>query len=164
MTVTDGEGAVKVGCATCHTLREPSPEAVRDAADLEEFHAGLTFDHGELSCRSCHAPPGYDDFRLADGERVALRDSMDLCAQCHGPQKRDYDHGAHGGMTGYWDLDAGPRTRSHCLDCHDAHAPAYRGMVPAFPPRDRFLQGHGPASEHPAPAHDDAHPDRSARR
>jgi hypothetical protein len=60
-----------------------------------------------------------------------------LCGQCHGPQKRDYDHGAHGGMTGYWDRSLGPRKRNPCTACHSPHSPAYPQVWPAPGPRDR---------------------------
>ena len=55
-----------------------------------------------------------------------------------GPQRRDYDHGAHGGMQGYWDLRRGPRTRNHCVECHDVHSPAFGAFRPMPAPRDRF--------------------------
>ena len=112
------------------------------------MHAGLTLKHGTLRCGQCHgaaqpdagAGPDYDQLRLADGSGVAFDDVMTLCAQCHGPQTRDYNRGSHGGMTGYWDTRLGPRTRNQCIHCHDAHAPAYVGMMPAPGPRDRFLR------------------------
>lgn len=65
--------------------------------------------------------------------------AIELCRQCHGPQARDYDHGTHGGMTGYWDTTRGPRLRNHCTDCHDAHSPAIVPVMPAAPPRDRYF-------------------------
>jgi formate-dependent nitrite reductase cytochrome c552 subunit len=68
-------------------------------------------------------------------------EAMRLCAQCHGPQYRDYKRGSHGGMTGHWDLSRGERTRNNCVDCHDPHAPAYPGTTPVLPPRDRYLRG-----------------------
>ena len=98
--------------------------------------------HGDLSCLSCHNPDDYGTLRLADQRAVLYRDVMTLCAQCHGPQYRDYLHGAHGGMNGYWDLTKGPRTRNSCIHCHDPHAPAFPSMRPTFKPRDRFLESH----------------------
>jgi hypothetical protein len=77
---------------------------------------------------------------------VEFADVMKLCAQCHGPQFRDYQHGAHGGMNGYWDLSRGGRSRNNCIDCHDPHAPAYVGAIPAPRPRDRFLTPAGAAA------------------
>jgi formate-dependent nitrite reductase cytochrome c552 subunit len=62
---------------------------------------------------------------------------MQLCAQCHGPQYRDYRHGAHGGMAGHWDLAKGGRVRNNCIDCHDPHSPKYPTVRPAGGPLDR---------------------------
>lgn len=133
-----------LACSACHSLREPDLTN-RSPADLTEFHLSLEFAHGGLSCLSCHNPDDYDALRLADGTRVEYIDVMTLCSQCHGPQARDYAHGAHGGMNGYWDLTRGPRTRNNCVDCHDPHVPAFPKMRPTFKPRDRFL----------SPPHDD---------
>lgn len=127
---------VSVACATCHELRQPDPTP-RVASDLEHFHGDLPFDHGGLTCIACHEPPAYSGFRLADGKSVAREDVMDLCRQCHGTQATSYDHGAHGGMSGYWDLSRGPRVRNNCIDCHDPHVPAFPRMRPTFKPIDR---------------------------
>lgn len=134
---TNHHGAsVTIGCATCHTTTKPNL-ALRRAADLRQFHFGLSYAHGELTCLSCHNAQNYDTLRLADGSPVEFTDALRLCAQCHGPQMRDYQHGAHGGMTGHWDLTKGPRERNHCLHCHDAHAPKFPVLAPVFPPRNR---------------------------
>ena len=127
-----------VACSTCHATRRPNL-ANRRTADLDEFHQNVTIGHGNLTCLSCHNPDDYDTLHLADGSSVAYSDVMTLCGQCHGRQTRDYQHGAHGGMTGYWDLSRGPRMRLNCVDCHAPHAPRFPSMVPTFKPRDRFL-------------------------
>jgi hypothetical protein len=57
----------------------------------------------------CHDPARYDRLRLATGESIPMTDALQLCAQCHGTQHRDWRHGAHGGMSGHWDLARGPR-------------------------------------------------------
>ena len=109
-------------------------------AEIDSVHTGMKFTHGDLSCFACHDPESdYDRLRLADGTRISHPEVMTLCSQCHGPQRRDFDHGAHGGMTGHWDLDRGPRDRNSCIVCHDAHAPAFPRMRPTFKPIDRFL-------------------------
>jgi len=136
-----GEGA-SIACSTCHSVREPNPTN-RTPADLDEFHQGMAYAHGDLACFACHNPDDYDALRLADGSTVPYREVMTLCAQCHGPQARDYQHGAHGGMSGYWDLSRGPRVRNNCVDCHDPHVPAFPSMVPTFKPIDRFLTSEG---------------------
>ncbi len=132
---------LSVACSTCHTTREPNI-ANRSTADLDEFHKGMSFSHGNLTCLACHNPKDYDTLHLADGTPLSFQEVMSLCSQCHGTQRRDYDHGAHGGMTGYWDLSRGPRVRNNCVDCHNPHQPKFPKMNPTFKPRDRFLESH----------------------
>ncbi len=139
LTEPDALGRVgKVACSTCHSVR-PANLANRTPADLDEFHSGMKFEHGKLTCYSCHNPDNADLLRLADGRAVTYPDVMTLCAQCHGSQARDYANYAHGGVNGYWDLTRGGRVRANCLDCHDPHVPRFPQMVPTFKPHDRFL-------------------------
>lgn len=129
-----------IACSTCHAVRTPNP-ANRAAADLDQFHQGLQIQHGMNTCLSCHDGTDYDRLKLADGRKTAFEDSIELCSQCHGPQRRDYDHGAHGGMNGHWDLTRGGRVRNTCIDCHDPHVPKYQGAIPMPHARDRFQAG-----------------------
>ena len=126
---------IRVACVTCHSLRKPT-RLPSSTAELDEFHQGLKFAHGTMSCGSCHVIGDQRSLRQADGSLVDMRDAIVLCRQCHGPQARDYDHGAHGGMAGHWDLSVGGRTRNHCVDCHDPHVPAFQPSLPVLPPRD----------------------------
>lgn len=132
---------VGVRCVTCHANRKPNATTHSGEA-LKEFHQGLKFKHGNLTCLSCHHSGDYDSLRLADDRKLPFPQVMELCGQCHGPQARDYAHGAHGGMTGFWDLTKGGRTRNNCIDCHDPHAPAYPRVRPVFAPKDRFPPRH----------------------
>ncbi|MEZ4401155.1 MAG: hypothetical protein R3B06_14110 [Kofleriaceae bacterium] len=134
---------VVVACVTCHSLRTPG-RLPTSTAELDEFHQGLQFRHGNLTCASCHVLGDQRTLHRADGALVDMSDAIQLCRQCHGPQARDYDHGAHGGMTGSWDRSTGPRTRNHCVDCHDPHVPAVPPTFPVLPPR-----GPGGAPVHP---------------
>lgn len=129
---------ITVACTVCHTTKEPNFD-LASSEDLEIFHQGMTFHHGEMTCLTCHNPDDYNTLRLADGRPLAYPEVMQLCAQCHGQEYRDYERGAHGGMTGYWDRSRGPQYRNNCIDCHDPHYPAFQGMIPAPGPRDRFL-------------------------
>jgi hypothetical protein len=135
-----------IACSTCHAVRTPNP-ANRASADLDQFHQGLQIAHGMNSCLSCHDANDYDNLKLADGRKVSFTDSIELCSQCHGPQRRDYDRGAHGGMNGYWDLSKGGRVRNTCIDCHDPHVPKYQGVLPMPHARDRFQQPQGAAHD-----------------
>jgi hypothetical protein len=141
-----GEPA-EVACATCHTTRTPVV-TTRRTDDLDEFHQGLVLQHGDMSCLSCHNPENYDTLKLADGTTVGFENVMLLCAQCHGPQSRDYRNGSHGGMNGYWDLSRGSRQRNACTVCHDAHAPAYPELMPVFPPNDIIPPKNAVRAEH----------------
>ena len=143
--VDDQGRPVTVSCQTCHSqLSNPSSAEVLGLDTLEDFHLGLEFNHGSLTCRSCHDPEDARSFRLADGSPVERWDVMALCSQCHGPQRKDFDHGAHGGMTGYWDLTRGPRIRNACTSCHFPHSPKPGQVRPTFKPIDRFLVGSDP--------------------
>lgn len=132
---------VGIACSTCHADRGATGDTpmIERAEDLTEFHTDLKFEHGSLTCSSCHHPEDRDQLRLSNGTKVAFANVMQLCAQCHGTQFRSYEHGAHGGMTGHWDLSRGPRVRNSCVGCHNPHAPAFPQMMPAPPPRDRFF-------------------------
>lgn len=129
---------VVVACGTCHEHRDAA--MLTESGELETFHVGMVVQHGALSCGSCHDASRRDMLRLADGTSIEMADTMVLCGQCHGPQLRDYEHGSHGGMTGYWDLTAGPRVRNHCVMCHDPHDPAFPLLAPLPGPRDRGLR------------------------
>lgn len=136
---------VLVSCTTCHATRPPDVKN-HSTGDLDQFHQKMRFEHGTLTCLACHNRTDYDALNLSDGQRVEFSDVLQLCAQCHGPQYRDYRNGAHGGMTGYWDLAQGPRSRNTCTDCHHPHHPAFEPLWPAPGPRDRFLPSR---EEHP---------------
>ncbi len=135
--VTDQAGnPVSISCATCHATRPPARDQGLGGSVPTTFHQGLKYAHANLSCLSCHHQDDYDMLRLADGRSVPFAEAQQLCAQCHGPQTRDYLAGSHGGMTGYWDKTKGPRVRNTCTDCHDPHAPAYPMLTPVFAPID----------------------------
>ena len=139
---TETEGVdgtlISVRCGTCHSLLEEVPSLFGAALT---FHTGIEITHGELSCNSCHGEGDREHLRLADGVLIAGEESIELCSQCHGPQRRDYDHGSHGGMMGHWDLAIGPRQRNRCGACHAPHDPAFPSLMPAPGPQDRFLDG-----------------------
>lgn len=139
-SLTDVHGTpIGISCATCHG---PTPERSWAASPGAPFHRGIRLEHGSNRCDHCHDPVDRTKLRLADGELVEAGASIRLCAQCHGKQFTNYQHGAHGGMNGYWDLRRGPRTRNHCVVCHAPHAPAIPAVRPVLPPRDRYLESH----------------------
>jgi hypothetical protein len=144
---TDPQGRTgSVACSTCHAVREPNIQNI-SAGTLDEFHQGMTFNHGTIACYACHNPNDSDALRLADGSKVAYENVMTLCSQCHSKQAESFAHGAHGGMNGHWDLTRGPQMKNNCIDCHDPHAPAYPKMIVGFKPKDRFNEPHDEHAE-----------------
>lgn len=132
-----GGRPIGVSCKTCHGSQAQGVLLGEDRP--KDFHRGLQVTHGNLTCTACH-DQDHSRLHLADGTKLEFDQTAKLCAQCHGVQYRDYSRGSHGGMTGYWDLQRGPRERNTCTDCHAAHSPAYEKVWPVHPPKDRFLE------------------------
>jgi hypothetical protein len=129
-----GEPPAALACGTCHGT--PSSKV-----SAPPFHADVSVLHGSLSCNQCHAPQR-QRLHLADATELEFADTMRLCAQCHGSQYRDFTHGAHGGMAGFWDEGRGARTRRNCVSCHAPHNPAFQGFLPVpLPPDPRHGDG-----------------------
>ena len=149
----------RIGCATCHGAVSAEDAAAgmlaerikaakeRGSPPTERVHQAIVLEHKGLHCRSCHLQEQPQQLHTVDGKRLALTDALALCSQCHGPQRRDFDHGAHGGMSGYWDLTRGPRLRNSCVNCHAPHRPAYPPVIPAAGSRDRFSLFHPAAGQ-----------------
>ena len=130
--------SVGVACATCHDPDHPDALA-RIGEVPHDFHGAIEIEHGTLNCRSCHDYEDRSKLKLADGETLPMRDVLQLCGQCHGPQLRNFWKGSHGGGRGYWDRTRGPWVRNSCVACHTPHSPALPQVMPAPPPNDRFL-------------------------
>lgn len=128
MMDADREVPAGSACTVCHD-RQALP-----STEEEEFHDEVTVDHSTVTCGQCHDPTNRSQLHLADHTPVEWQKVALLCGQCHGRKKRDYDNGAHGGASGYWDLKVGPQVRNGCLDCHPAHDPIGETTVPVFPP------------------------------
>ena len=130
---------VRIACGVCHFDAVVPDEDNAERTQLEDFHRGVVLEHGKhSSCVACHNAPRYEDFRLASGKTITYGNVVELCGQCHSAQWRDYQHGAHGGMTGYWDTQSGARDRNHCIDCHNPHTPGAAKMQPAPRANVRF--------------------------
>lgn len=136
-----------VACSTCHAVRQANLEN-KSPATLDEFHRGMAFNHGSITCYACHNPNEMDALRLADGSSLAFENVLTLCAQCHSKQAESFAHGAHGGMNGHWDLSRGPQMKNNCIDCHDPHAPQYPMMIVEFKPKDRFNEPSNAEHQH----------------
>jgi hypothetical protein len=70
-------------------------------------------------------------FQTRDGRQLNFSESTQLCGSCHGPTYRDWEAGAHGRTSGYWNRSLGAITRADCVSCHNPHAPPFPARRPA---------------------------------
>ena len=71
-----------------------------------------------------------DQLHTAEGTRLTLDNATLLCAGCHGTTYRDWQAGAHGRRSGYWNQSRGELHRQGCTSCHDPHAPVFTPVIP----------------------------------
>lgn len=133
-------------CSSCHD----GFTGDQQKAALENTHQNISFDHGSnSSCFNCHNQKNSDAYVDYSGNEIPGDQPGKLCAKCHGPQTREWEHGVHGRSNGHWDAKFGDRVRLECVQCHDPHKPRFALMAPRPAPRiTRFdLQPEG-ASPH----------------
>jgi hypothetical protein len=118
-------------CSDCHDPEIPV-NARRRA--MKTAHQEIVIEHDQEHrwCLDCHSAENRDKLHLASGELVDFTESYRLCGQCHGDKYRDWRAGAHGRRSGNWD---GKKTYLLCVNCHNAHAPAFRPLKPKPAPR-----------------------------
>jgi len=121
-------------CYGCHEKKKP-PQLRFDANHnlvVPEEHKDIVMGHGRHNrnnlCYNCHDEANLELVQTRDGRELKLSESTPLCGSCHGPTYRDWDAGAHGRTSGFWDRQLGPPDRKDCVACHNPHSPA-------FPPR-----------------------------
>jgi hypothetical protein len=124
-------------CYVCHDKKKP-PQLRFDANHnlvVPEEHKDIVMGHGRHNrnnlCYNCHDEANLEVFQTRDGRQLKLSESTPLCGSCHGPTYRDWEAGAHGRTSGYWNRQLGPITRQDCVACHNPHAPAFPGRKPA---------------------------------
>jgi hypothetical protein len=118
-------------CSECHNLFPSPPETVRTLTQ----HTNIVLKHGiNTRCFNCHHLTNRDAFVDDWGREIPYDQPQLVCAKCHGPVYRDWLHGSHGRVNGYWDATKGPAQRRKCVECHDPHEPPFPPMKPAPPP------------------------------
>jgi hypothetical protein len=113
-------------CTSCHVRGDPVVTADRatDAhQDIQPVHPAET----GATCGTCHAANDVEVLVLLGGARVPLDQAYRMCAQCHAPQVREWEGGAHGKRLDGW---RGRRVVMNCADCHDPHQPAVESRIP----------------------------------
>lgn len=98
-------------------------------------HPDIVMGHGSHgrnnNCFNCHNETNLEALQSRDGHQLTFSDSPQLCGSCHGPTYRDWEVGAHGRTSGYWDRSLGAIERKQCVNCHNPHSPHFPGRKPA---------------------------------
>jgi len=142
-------------CYACHERNKPPPLRFDEKQNLiiPKEHSDIVMGHGSHNrnnlCFNCHDESNLEQFQTRDGRQLKLSESTPLCGSCHGPTYRDWEAGAHGRTSGYWNRDLGPITRVDCVSCHNPHAPHFPSRQPApgpHPLRNPKLENRHPIS------------------
>jgi formate-dependent nitrite reductase cytochrome c552 subunit len=143
--VRAGDDLSDFDCYACHT-KGKAPILRYDAHQnlvVPKEHSDIVMGHGSHgrnnNCFNCHNELNLELLQTRDGREVKFADSPVLCGSCHGPTYRDWEAGAHGRTSGYWDRSAGAIQRKVCVNCHNPHAPAFPSRKPA--PGPHLLHG-----------------------
>lgn len=147
-------------CYACHEKSKPPP--IKYDANhkiiIPKEHANITLEHGSHdrnnNCYNCHNEANLLTFQARDGRELKFDHSTPLCGSCHGPTYRDWDAGAHGRISGFWQEKAGAATKLACVNCHNPHAPRIPTREPAPGPHPlRAGEAHSTPAAAPKPAH-----------
>lgn len=138
-------------CYGCHEKDKPPPIRFDALGTLliPVEHKDIVMGHGSHgrnnNCFNCHNEKKLDALQTRDGVELKITDSPALCGSCHGPTYRDWEAGAHGRTSGYWDRALGPIDRKVCTSCHDPHQPKFPPRKPApgpHPLRPEIAKNH----------------------
>ncbi len=112
-------------CSACHEKPDPPARARRELSFHEDVTSVFSHDAEHRWCLDCHDFQNRDQLHLSSGEPVPFTESYRLCGQCHGDKYRDWRLGVHGKRVGQW---GGAKTYFLCVNCHNPHAPRFRGV------------------------------------
>ena len=135
--IRTGGDASGLDCYACHDKAKPVQLHFDEHKKLvlPEEHNDLVMGHGRHNrnnnCFNCHDEANLELLQTRDGRELKLVESTPLCGSCHGPTYRDWEAGAHGRPSGYWNQKLGPVKREDCVSCHDPHSPAFPSRAPA---------------------------------
>ena len=124
-------------CYSCHERNKPLPLHLDEKHNviIPKEHENIKMGHGSHNrndlCYNCHSETNLLALVVRDGRDLKFADSTQLCGSCHGPTYRDWEAGAHGRTSGYWDRSRGENQRLLCANCHNPHNPSIPTRVPA---------------------------------
>ena len=124
-------------CYACHEKGKPPPLRLDTNQNVivAKEHPDIVMGHGSHgrnnNCYNCHSENNLELYQTRDGHELKFADSTQLCGSCHGPIYRDWQAGAHGRTSGYWNRAAGDIQRKDCVNCHNPHSPKFPSRPPA---------------------------------
>ena len=124
-------------CYACHEKNQPPVLRYDEHQNLliPKEHSDIVMGHGQHgrnnNCFNCHNETNLELLQTRDGRQVKFAESSQLCGSCHGPTFEDWEAGAHGRISGYWNRSRGPIKRQDCVNCHNPHAPPFPSRHPA---------------------------------
>ncbi len=124
-------------CYVCHEKNKPPKLTLNAEGDVivPKEHSDIVMGHGRHhrnnNCFNCHDESNLELLQTRDGKHLKIVESPALCGSCHGPTYRDWEAGAHGRTSGYWDRALGPIDRKVCTSCHNPHSPPFPSRPPA---------------------------------
>ena len=124
-------------CYVCHDKKQPPPLRLDTNLNIivATEHSDIVMGHGRHgrnnNCFNCHNETNLVLLQPRDGRELKFSDSTQLCGSCHGPTYRDWEAGAHGRISGYWDRSKGAMERKDCVNCHNPHSPRFPSRKPA---------------------------------
>ena len=139
-------------CYGCHEKNNPPP--IRYDANqkiiVPKEHSNIVMGHGSHDrnnlCYNCHNEQNLATLQVRDGREVKFDNIPPLCGSCHGPTYRDWEAGAHGRTSGFWDRSKGDMARLSCASCHNPHSPRILTREPAPGPHPLHGEQEPPAS------------------
>jgi hypothetical protein len=148
--VRAGDDLSDFDCYVCHDKKQPPPLRLdtNGVILVAKEHRDIVMGHGQHgrnnNCYNCHNETNLLLLQPRDGRELKFEDSPQLCGSCHGPTYRDWEAGAHGRTSGYWDRSLGAMERKQCVNCHNPHSPRFPSRAPA--PGPHPLRGIGGAA------------------
>jgi uncharacterized CHY-type Zn-finger protein len=145
--VRDGDELSDFSCYVCHDRKHPPPLRFDDKQNVivADEHSDIVMGHGEHNrnnlCFNCHNDANLETLQARNGRALKFSESSQLCGSCHGPTYEDWEAGAHGRTSGYWNRSMGGIHRLDCVNCHNPHKPAIPTCKPA--PGPHPLRGGG---------------------
>jgi hypothetical protein len=126
--ISERESQIKsFPCSDCHT----SPVNQIQTEGEQKAHWDIKLDHASedvMNCMTCHTDDNMDILHSGTGKEIKFNDSYKLCGQCHSPQYKDWQGGAHGKQVKSW---APPRVSNTCTSCHNPHKPGFESRWPS---------------------------------